>query len=103
MYDLRSDTEIEKYQTHSPNIEGVDVIRTPVFSLEDYSPEMMAKWVRTVDVRVDLADGTAPLRRRFELYASGKTEVSDSNTLSSPPLDFVPHTGLHGVVFANSG
>ena len=43
MYDLRSDTEIEKYQTQCPYIEGVHIVRTPVFSLEDYSPEMMAK------------------------------------------------------------
>ena len=44
MYDLRSETEIEKYETPCPHIEGVDVVRTPVFSLEDYSPEMMAKY-----------------------------------------------------------
>ena len=46
IYDLRSDVEIEKYQTPCPTIEGVDVIRVPVFKLEDYSPEMMAKWVQ---------------------------------------------------------
>lgn len=45
VYDLRSDTEIEKYNTPCPIIEGVEVIRTPVFKLEDYSPEMMAKCV----------------------------------------------------------
>jgi len=55
IYDLRSDTEIQKYNTPCPTIDGVDVVRTPVFKLEDYSPEMMAK--------------------RFELYASGKTEA----------------------------
>lgn len=45
VYDLRSDTEIEKYKTPCPNIEGIDVVRIPVFKLEDYSPEMMAKCV----------------------------------------------------------
>lgn len=55
MFDLRSDTEIEKYETPCPTIEGVEIVRVPVFKLEDYSPEMMAK--------------------RFELYASGKTEA----------------------------
>ncbi|GJE84293.1 tyrosine-protein phosphatase [Phanerochaete sordida] len=55
IFDLRSDTEIAKYETPCPTIEGVDVVRVPVFKLEDYSPEMMAK--------------------RFELYASGKTEA----------------------------
>lgn len=46
VYDLRSDTEIEKYHTPQPTIEGIDVIRVPVFKLEDYSPEMMAKCVK---------------------------------------------------------
>ncbi|KAI0700583.1 protein-tyrosine phosphatase-like protein [Cytidiella melzeri] len=55
VYDLRSDTEIEKYNTPCPVIEGIDVVRVPVFKHEDYTPEMMAK--------------------RFELYASGKTEA----------------------------
>ncbi|KAJ8086947.1 hypothetical protein AAF712_013344 [Marasmius tenuissimus] len=55
VFDLRSDTEIEKYNSSSPSIDGVNVVRTPVFSKEDYSPEMMAK--------------------RYQLYASGKTEA----------------------------
>ena len=45
VFDLRSDTEIEKYKTPCPSIEGVDIVRSPVFKLEDYSPEMMAKCV----------------------------------------------------------
>jgi protein tyrosine/serine phosphatase len=55
VFDLRSDTEIEKYNTPLPTIDGVELARTPVFQLEDYSPEMMAK--------------------RYRLYASGKTEA----------------------------
>jgi len=55
VYDLRSDTEIEKYNTPLPVIEGVDVIHVPVFKKEDYSPEMMAQ--------------------RYQLYASGKVEA----------------------------
>ncbi|KDQ64425.1 hypothetical protein JAAARDRAFT_28056 [Jaapia argillacea MUCL 33604] len=55
VFDLRSDTEMEKYNSPIPNIEGVEVVRVPVFQKEDYSPEMMAK--------------------RFELYSSGKTEA----------------------------
>jgi hypothetical protein len=43
VFDLRSDTEIEKYVAPLPSIEGVEVIRCPVFQREDYSPEMMAK------------------------------------------------------------
>lgn len=73
IYDLRSDTEIEKYNTPCPVIEGVEVIRTPVFKLEDYSPEMMAKCVSACHP----PQGFRYSRcfRRFELYASGKTEV----------------------------
>ncbi|KAF5320811.1 hypothetical protein D9619_000687 [Psilocybe cf. subviscida] len=55
VFDLRSDTEIRKYNTPQPHIDGVEIIHTPVFKTEDYSPEMMAK--------------------RYQLYASGKTEA----------------------------
>jgi protein tyrosine/serine phosphatase len=55
VFDLRSDTEIEKYNTPLPHIDGVDILQTPVFKREDYSPEMIAK--------------------RFQLYSSGKTEA----------------------------
>ncbi|THH11937.1 hypothetical protein EW145_g314 [Phellinidium pouzarii] len=55
VFDLRSDTEMEKYNTPVPQIEGVEIVRVPVFEKEDYSPEVMA--------------------RRFQLYASGKTEA----------------------------
>ncbi|KAJ6538477.1 protein-tyrosine phosphatase-like protein [Mycena vulgaris] len=55
VFDLRSDTEIAKYDTPSPDIEGVNFSHVPVFQTEDYSPEMMAK--------------------RYQLYASGKTEA----------------------------
>jgi len=55
VFDLRSDTEIAKYNTPGPSIEGVQISHVPVFKTEDYSPEMMAK--------------------RYQLYASGKTEA----------------------------
>ncbi|TFK43788.1 protein-tyrosine phosphatase-like protein [Crucibulum laeve] len=55
VFDLRSDTEIKKYNSPLPEIDGVEVIHTPVFQTADYSPEMMAK--------------------RYQLYASGKTEA----------------------------
>ncbi|KAF8076680.1 protein-tyrosine phosphatase-like protein [Lyophyllum atratum] len=55
VFDLRSDTEIQKYDSPQPEIDGVEIIRVPVFQTEDYSPEMMAK--------------------RYQLYASGKTEA----------------------------
>lgn len=75
VYDLRSDTEIDKYKTPCPSIDGIDVIRVPVFKLEDYSPEMMAKCV-SVGCPGSQANALANVPiRRFELYASGKTEV----------------------------
>jgi len=55
VYDLRSDTEIRKYNTPSPTVEGITFHHVPVFQTADYSPEMMAK--------------------RYALYASGKTEA----------------------------
>ncbi|PPQ70449.1 hypothetical protein CVT26_013943 [Gymnopilus dilepis] len=55
VFDLRSDTEIRKYNTPLPQIDGVEIIHIPVFQTADYSPEMMAK--------------------RYQLYASGKTEA----------------------------
>ncbi|KAN0097046.1 Protein-tyrosine phosphatase-like protein [Tylopilus felleus] len=55
VFDLRSDPEMQKYSTPIPTIEGVQILRAPVFTNEDYSPESMA--------------------RKFELYASGTTEA----------------------------
>ncbi|KAF9226889.1 hypothetical protein BS17DRAFT_776289 [Gyrodon lividus] len=55
VFDLRSDPEMQKYSTPIPIIEGVQILRAPVFTNEDYSPESMAK--------------------KFELYASGTTEA----------------------------
>ncbi|KAG6854350.1 hypothetical protein C0991_007855 [Blastosporella zonata] len=46
IFDLRSDTEIRKYNTPQPVIDGVEFVHSPVFQTEDYSPEMMAKYVR---------------------------------------------------------
>jgi len=54
VFDLRSDIELERFGTPIPQLD-VEVIRTPVFRKEDYSPEMIAK--------------------RYKLYASGETEV----------------------------
>ncbi|PFH51324.1 hypothetical protein AMATHDRAFT_142937 [Amanita thiersii Skay4041] len=55
VFDLRSDTEMSKYNSPIPTIDGVNIIRAPVFKTADYSPQMMAK--------------------RYELYASGKTDA----------------------------
>ncbi|KAF9236245.1 protein-tyrosine phosphatase-like protein [Melanogaster broomeanus] len=55
VFDLRSDPEMQKYSTPIPTIEGVQILRAPVFANEDYSPESMAK--------------------KFELYASGTTDA----------------------------
>jgi len=43
VFDLRSDTEIQKYNAPPPNIDGVEIIHVPVFETADYSPETMAK------------------------------------------------------------
>lgn len=43
IFDLRSDAEIAKYDAATPQIAGVTVLRAPVFSKEDYSPERMAQ------------------------------------------------------------
>jgi hypothetical protein len=62
VFDLRSDTELEKFGTPIPELNSeAQVIRVPVFKTEDYSPEMIA--------------------RRYKLYASGKIEVSLPLTL----------------------
>ena len=43
VFDLRSDPEMQKYSTPIPTIEGVQILRAPVFTNEDYSPESMAR------------------------------------------------------------
>ena len=44
IYDLRSDTEIVKYNTPPPVIEGVEIHHVPVFKTEDYRHEVMARY-----------------------------------------------------------
>ncbi|KAH7919534.1 hypothetical protein BV22DRAFT_1108028 [Leucogyrophana mollusca] len=65
VFDLRSDLEMHKYNSPIPEIRGVEIIRTPVFRNEDYSPESLAK--------------------KFQLYASGTNEAF--MTLYSQILD----------------
>ncbi|KAF8622112.1 hypothetical protein AX15_007247 [Amanita polypyramis BW_CC] len=55
IFDLRSDSEMLKYNAPIPTIDGVNIIRTPVFKTNDYSPQVIAK--------------------HYQLYASGKTEA----------------------------
>lgn len=43
VFDLRSDMEMLKYDAPIPVIDGVSIIRAPVFNKDDYSPETMAK------------------------------------------------------------
>lgn len=45
IYDLRSDTEMVRYETPIPTVDGIEIVHTPVFKTEDYSPEAMAKYV----------------------------------------------------------
>ena len=47
VYDLRSETEMHKYETPIPSIDGVKVVHVPVFSKEDYSPEAMTQYVES--------------------------------------------------------
>jgi len=57
-----------------PAIEGIQMFHTPVFKTEDYSPEMMAMYVRTYC----LHSRNFPIQkvhRRYQLYASGKIEA----------------------------
>jgi len=39
---------MRKYSSPIPIVEGVEVIHTPVFKSEDYSPEKLVKCVRVV-------------------------------------------------------
>jgi hypothetical protein len=59
VFDLRSDTEIEKYGAPLPVIEGVEILHTPVFQKDDYSPEVMAKYVRVILLRCNLFPETS--------------------------------------------
>jgi hypothetical protein len=43
VFDLRSDIEMLKYNAPIPVIDGVSILRAPIFKEEDYSPETMAK------------------------------------------------------------
>ena len=47
VFDLRSVIEMKKYDTPIPSIEDVEVLHVPVFEVEDYSPEVMARYANT--------------------------------------------------------
>ncbi|KAI0042286.1 hypothetical protein FA95DRAFT_1525503 [Auriscalpium vulgare] len=55
IFDLRSDTEILKYNSPTPVIPSAQIVHIPVFQKQDYSPERMAQ--------------------RFQLYAQGNVEA----------------------------
>ena len=74
IFDLRSDPEMAKWQSSIPEIDGVEVIHTPVFKNEDYSPEMMAKCVPSVST-ASPHSYVQPFSRKFKLYSANKTEV----------------------------
>lgn len=65
---------MSKYSTPVPAIDGVQVLHTPVFAQKDYSPANMA--------------------RRFQMYASGKTEVR--TTRHSEDKSESSASGFHG-------
>lgn len=64
-----------RYETPIPSVDGVEIVHTPVFKTEDYSPEAMAKCVHAHVYYSRNALIAFVAHRRFELYASGKTEV----------------------------
>lgn len=73
IYDLRSETEMHRYETPIPTIEGVEIVHIPVFKTEDYSPEAMAKCVRVhFTLKSDLVD------------SRGCTGVSNSMPVARP-------------------
>lgn len=43
VFDLRSDIEMLKYNAPIPVIDGISILRAPIFKEEDYSPETMAR------------------------------------------------------------
>lgn len=80
VFDLRSDVELEKFGAPVPELAAsVNLYRVPVFKLEDYSPEMIA--------------------RRYKLYATGKTEVF--HIFTSRRLDCRSTLVFHGTLFPN--
>jgi hypothetical protein len=83
-----------------PSIDGVEILHTPVFKTEDYSPEMMAKYVRDA-LYEDSSYISSFTSRRFQLYASGKTEVITLSLSTSRQLNLI--TGLYGAVLTNLG
>lgn len=95
VFDLRSDVEIHKYKSYQLPIDGIDIIKAPVFQMEDYSPETMAKYVRANHPCWLMTHRLIwnYLSRRYQLYASGKTEVC-SHGFSHGILTFPRHLRL---------
>jgi hypothetical protein len=75
IFDLRSDTEIAKYNSPVPQISEINIIHIPIFKTEDYSPEMMARYVLILIHSHPASIEQNISARRYQLYASGKEEV----------------------------
>lgn len=97
VYDLRSDTEIERYDTPCPEIDGVEIARIPVFKVEDYSPPMMAKCVPSCSYAIH-RDGhsSQTVRAVRERKDRGIFPLS----AHAFPLNCSP--GFHGALLANT-
>jgi hypothetical protein len=67
MFDLRSDTEIAKYDAATPQIAGVTVCRAPVFAKEDYSPEreLLSQFISVWALVDAFNSGVVPVRVVF--------------------------------------
>lgn len=94
---------MKKYDTPIPQIEGVEVVHVPVFESEDYSPETMARCVSTQLIFPSATFGLIAVasRRRFQLYASGKTEVCIQRYYRAIVL-LIVMAGILRVVLPNS-
>jgi hypothetical protein len=88
VFDLRSDIELQKYDAPVPQINGVEITQNPVFKTIDYSPEMIAKYVR------------AHLLRRNaqpEYMPCGSFHLDDTNftPVERQRSESIPYTPFH--------
>lgn len=102
--DLRSDTELERFNTPVPVIRDVEIRRVPVFRKEDYSPEMMAKCVEitTQFARHLIVTGKAVCLVCKRQDGGTCTVYHGQTDLSMVPELTVGFTGFHGVVLSDT-
>jgi hypothetical protein len=105
IFDLRSDTEIAKYNSPIPDTGEINIVHIPIFKTEDYSPETMARYVLpSSNLHLDLIIVGQTLQPLCKWKDGSQSQQYFWHLVQNELLiktTLMP--GFHGIIFANPG